>query len=95
MGKIKYGYIRSPALVEAGRIVLTFRMILDCIRRQAPPTERLKKRTDAAEMDLDKEMAKDPEELSKAIREKRNSIRVRLSQSILISMTLPSLSTRT
>jgi len=48
----KYGYMRSPELVIAGRMLILAKMIQDCRNREAPYTEALLKRAATLQVDL-------------------------------------------
>ena len=49
--KNKFGYMRNPDMTLCGRMLIVYKMMLDCKSRHAPPTPALIKR--AAELNVD------------------------------------------
>lgn len=56
VGKKKYGYMRNPTLTMQGRILILWKMILDCKRRRAPPTDEVKHRAKEYNLRLEESM---------------------------------------
>ena len=51
VGRKKFGYMRSPSLTLQGRLLNAHFMLLDCKRRQAPPSEALRRLCTSLGMD--------------------------------------------
>ena len=51
VGKKKYGYMRSPELGHSGRMLIAYKKVLDCLRRQAPFTPSLLRLLDSLNLD--------------------------------------------
>ena len=54
MGKKKFGYMRNPDMTMCGRMLLVYKMILNCKTRNAPPMTALIKRASALNIGLTK-----------------------------------------
>jgi hypothetical protein len=52
VGRKKFGYMRSPELTNAGRLLVAYKMILDCKSRGAPPSPALERLSTALQIDL-------------------------------------------
>ena len=53
VGKRKFGCTHLPELTTNGQVVLVHKQIIWCKKRQAPPTEALRTKTEKYEMDID------------------------------------------
>ena len=54
VGMKKFGYMRNPEMTLCGRMLLVYKMMLDCRSRNSPPMAALKKRAATLNVDLTK-----------------------------------------
>ena len=66
--------MQSPEVVEAGRVLRTYKMALDCVSRMAPPTPKLEENAEELAIDLNGLMTKSREELLREVEKKRQEL---------------------
>ena len=67
VGKRKYGYMRNPTLTTKGRVLILWKMILDCKRRRAPPTDAVIHRAKEYNVDLEASMERSEKSIRKEV----------------------------
>ena len=74
VGKKKFGYMRSPELVECGRMLILCKMILDSKARNAPITPAARTRAEKLEVNIDTYDSMTYNEMRKEVNNKRNEL---------------------